>query len=1019
MTSSAAVTSLWNKAEQESLKGYLNKPSINKGIKSRKFEGREQKLSTIRSLNIDELQNAVIVKEGNWNKQQDVFGTAEEICNNARSKQELYYRNTKGGAPVRFFLDLDPVITVRDDRVEAVKIKWELFLQKFVDAASDVLGVSDDSHVFVDHGIRDKGARLIKLSAHIVWRDVIFPNTASLKTYFNESFMPQLIASSGFGTTAHLLECLGELQGREPNENEKKEWLCDKAVYNSTRLFRGPLQLKLGDKASLLKLGSTYPKRAVLRDDPNAPLSYVWNDRNPFCWGLEANFVVPQAPAPAPSAEVHAAPPSNPSTFGVVYEAHYKMIANFYWPAYMNARADWAKKTAASTELVTPEAINFVPPATLGITMHNGHAWTSTFEVPGDSFCLCDPRGYHRNNPDGKITFQINISSMAVKQLCWVCGADHSVTTALTITGAPLDHKRLKLERWKPQTVYRMISQTSGRALVKLFHAYMQDRIVYRPAQMDGGRNFYIYGNRDDFPIWTGDEEAIQNLLTYEMEEFIDALAEECSLVAESIKKHEASAEGDVSASECDDDEDMDFGESRVYKVLQEHGRNWRNNNPQAAFKLHFNTWAPSNTQVDVHDELVGLRNNMAFNVKTGELRRIQKSDMMTGTIFADVFVDANGRLDVAHPQCMEIHRWFKEIAAGRNDLALYLKRLCGYSFTRMVWDRKFYVLYGAGSDGKSTLGKFFQECLGHDRYFSVPASFFADGANAKTSAEGPTANAASFYGKTCAMTEDMSARSLDNAKIKSYSAGDRVSGRKLYSNTTSWKQSAKLWFATNVDPHFSSLDQAIIDRLVVIPMDTRWVRNPNYQLGEKMADPKYLETLLTYTDAFATVVLHAFSQFVITHQARGEQFFPIPPCVATRTEQYVMDNHPYKRYIKECIEEEKQLMPGGQCCLGVMSVFQAYNAFKKHVEAKGEKSEETEGNFRKTMKLYGFATCGYNDLYPYYHKTSARKYFPEFHCMRRHDEIMLGRDNQSSSSSAPAPKRHCAERISADADVY
>jgi hypothetical protein len=201
--------------------------------------------------------------------------------------------------------------------------------------------------------------------------------------------------------------------------------------------------------------------------------------------------------------------------------------------------------------------------------------------------------------------------------------------------------------------------------------------------------------------------------------------------------------------------------------------------------------------------------------------------------------------------------------------------------------------------------------------------------------------------------------------------------------------------------------------------MDTRWVRNPNYQLGEKMADPKYLENLLTYTDAFATVVLHAFSQFVITHQASGEQFFPIPPCVATRTEQYVMDNHPYKRYIKECIEEEKQLMPGGQCCLGVMSVFQAYNAFKKHVEAKGEKSEETEGNFRKTMKLYGFSTCGYNDLYPYYHKTSARKYFPEFHCMRRHDEIMLGRDNQSSSSSAPAPKRHCAERISADANVY
>lgn len=1024
---SDAVTMCWQKInETNGLKSYFNKPSLVKGIKpksDRQAGQREEHIVALRSFAIPGLQNAVIVKENSWNLQQDVFGSVEDICNNARPSCELYYRNTKGNFPTRFFLDLDPVVTVHDNQVADVTAKWEIYLQKFVDAATVILGVSSDQRVYVDHKVRSQGARMVKLSAHLVWPGVVFASSNKVKTYFTEHFMPRLQDNDGFGTVAHLLRFLDLLEGREPTDEERNQFICDKTVYNATRLFRGPLQMKLGDANSVLSLGWTQPQADTIQRDSRQLLSAVWNDRNPFCWGLQSNFDVPEQ-IPRPVRPVEAERPHRREeqelTFGAIYPAHYKMIAHFFWPAYMHARANASSKLNLSGDvnLIAGDALKFVPSGDLQVSTHNGIVWTSTFEVPGDSYCMCDPRGYHRNNPNGKITFQINVTSMAVKQLCWVCGAEQAITTALTTTGMPIDETKLLGRQPAPTGAYRIMTKTKGRALQRLFLAYLQDRVVYRPTQMEGGRNFYIYCDRKDFPIWTSDDEAVQNVLTYSMDQFIDSMAEECALLTRAQAKHGAEEAQDADNNEESDDLDQEV----AFNTMQEYGLKWKNNNPQHSFKLHNYSWAPSNTQVDINDGLVGFRNNMAFDVKTGAYRPIKKDDMITGTIFANVFIDANNRLDVAHPQCLEIHKWFKDIAAGRNDLALYLKRLCGYSFTRMVFDRKFYVLYGAGSDGKSTLGKFFQECLGHDRYFSVPCSFFGDSANAKTSAESATANAAHFYGKTCAMTEDMAARALDSAKIKSYSAGDRVSGRKLYSNTCSWKQSSKLWFATNVDPVFSTLDQAIMDRLIVIPMDTRWIRNPNYSVGEKMADPRYLETLLTYTDAFATVVLHAFSQFLLTHQACGDQFFPIPTCVRERTEQYIKDNHPYKRYIMECLETEKQFMPDNQCCMGVMSVFQAYNAFKKHVEAKGDKTDDTEGNFRKTMQVFGISVCPMNDCYPYYHKTSARKYFPDYHCMRRHDEIMLMNNNSSSSSmfvSESSSKRHCSGRISADANVY
>ena len=838
----------------------------------------------------------------------------------------------------------------------------------------------------------------------------------------------------GLGTVGHFLRFMGH----EVVGDKIDEFVWDKSVYNDTRLFRGPLQQKLGDSDTILKLGKFV--NGSIENEPSLTAEEAWHPRNPFPYNVETNVTIlgglPAVPSGVLGVPVEVPGVQDEAPDDVVpfndtidsFSSLYQMIHNVYWPAYMKNRHTLAKKKFGPRQtLVSQEALDWKLPPSLELETVNGHVRTTCFVVPGDNLCLCDPSHRHLQNPVNKTSFQIDLGTFVVKQLCWVCGADQSVSTPLVsdgTSGAPGSVPRtsphpLAPLRDNPNSLYSMITKSSsGSAFARFFVAYIRNDIVFRPLGVkSGGDNFFVYTGDEGNNIWMSDTEAIWGVLYSQLDTFIITLAKDLASLVQTHTRF-------IDDHDEEDDEIL-LIDTSPYRAIDAIGKKWRDKEDvvKTVVKMSGGMWSDKATVMDPHTTSVFMSNGQVFDVLTGKIRDIRKEDLCTATIESSLLLTPDGSLDVDHPECKEIDQWFLDIATNREDLATYLKRLVGYSFAQQVFDRKFYVLYGSGSDGKSTLGKFFQECLGHSKYFSVPPSFFSDFANKNTGAEAATSNAAEFAGKTCCMTEDMSCGVLQSGKLKSYSAGDRISGRKLYKNTTSWKQTGKLWFATNVDPTFSVLDQAIIDRLVIIPMDTRWVRNPDPAFGEKQADTVYLDRLTTYRDAFATVVLHAVCEFFKSND-NVATFFPIPACVKARTEKFVIDNHAYKRFIKECLDTDKVMVLNDNSLLpsyvarGVMSVYTMYQSFKSHVSAKGDKVEYgTEREFVKQMQMCNINVDASSKKYPYYHKLDAQVYCGEWHTVAPYNQVRV---SNVFNSVPPAPKRHCPARsvISADQDV-
>ncbi len=107
--------------------------------KLRNGPNREAMLTEARGMALDGLQAAVQVKGANWSKQITILGNAKAICSNKGG--ELYYRNTKGVFPCRFFLDLDPCLPIDSgkDEVGPLQLLYDEYLTGLVSRVNDAL----------------------------------------------------------------------------------------------------------------------------------------------------------------------------------------------------------------------------------------------------------------------------------------------------------------------------------------------------------------------------------------------------------------------------------------------------------------------------------------------------------------------------------------------------------------------------------------------------------------------------------------------------------------------------------------------------------------------------------------------------------------------------------------------------------------------------------------------------------------------------------------------------------------
>ena len=210
-----------------------------------------------------------------------------------------------------------------------------------------------------------------------------------------------------------------------------------------------------------------------------------------------------------------------------------------------------------------------------------------------------------------------------------------------------------------------------------------------------------------------------------------------------------------------------------------------------------------TSADLDRHDYLLATKNGYLINLQTGEVRKTEKTDLITKVVNADYDATA------------ESANWINllnTVFEGDCELINYFQTLCGYSATGLTQEELIVFLHGDGANGKSTIQDTLKTVMG-DYSASIESEAILRQKNARHSSEIAVLN-----GKRFVTTAELgSGRQLNEERIKTLTSGDPIQVRYMCRNPFDMQSKAKLWVSTNNLPVVDYSDNAIWRRIKLI----------------------------------------------------------------------------------------------------------------------------------------------------------------------------------------------------------
>jgi P4 family phage/plasmid primase-like protien len=178
--------------------------------------------------------------------------------------------------------------------------------------------------------------------------------------------------------------------------------------------------------------------------------------------------------------------------------------------------------------------------------------------------------------------------------------------------------------------------------------------------------------------------------------------------------------------------------------------------------------------------------------------------------------------------------RFLRDIFRGDSELIAYVQRALGYSLVGVVRDHVFYVCYGTGRNGKSTLLNAVSHVLGG---YAAPLRSEAlmrqqYGANSGAA----TPELAALVGRRFVTAQEPPHGRLDTARVKELTGGDPIQVRENYGHPFTLVPQFKLWLSTNERPEVEETTTAVWDRIKLIPFLACFSGREDRLLPEKLA---------------------------------------------------------------------------------------------------------------------------------------------------------------------------------------
>lgn len=215
---------------------------------------------------------------------------------------------------------------------------------------------------------------------------------------------------------------------------------------------------------------------------------------------------------------------------------------------------------------------------------------------------------------------------------------------------------------------------------------------------------------------------------------------------------------------------------------------------------------------------------NGTVDLNSGERRDHRRGDFITKV--APVEYDPAA----AAPRFAQ---FLREIFGGDEDMIAFVQQFAGYSLTGSTEERAFAILHGTGKNGKSTLVELLQDVMG-----DYATNTDTETVLRKRSAGVGNDVAALKGARFVSAAEVEQGRALAESKVKNLTGSDTVTARFLFAEPFDFRPEFKLWLSTNNKPVIHGTDDAIWDRIRLIPFTQRFAGDQaDHALPRKLRD--------------------------------------------------------------------------------------------------------------------------------------------------------------------------------------
>ena len=196
---------------------------------------------------------------------------------------------------------------------------------------------------------------------------------------------------------------------------------------------------------------------------------------------------------------------------------------------------------------------------------------------------------------------------------------------------------------------------------------------------------------------------------------------------------------------------------------------------------------------------------NGTIDLRTGQLRDHRREDFITKLV------------PVTYDEKAECPLWaafLNRIFDSNANLIKFLKKAIGYSLTGSTGERVIFIFHGAGDNGKTTFVSAIEEMLG-DYALSTPTETLLHKKTDAISNDVARLNGARFV----AAAESDAGKRLNEGLIKRLAGGkESITARFLHQEFFEFQPTFKIFLATNHKPSIKGRDNAIWNRIRLIP---------------------------------------------------------------------------------------------------------------------------------------------------------------------------------------------------------